>query len=210
MSLTVKCFPDGPLGENTYLITDDATGCKAVVDPGYFGVDVISEIGDRSSLKYILLTHGHHDHFAAAQDYMDQFPEAVFAAPAGETYLMYGSRDNLMMSRMAGDSRGRCPEAALMLKEGDTVTLGETVLRVIETPGHTEGGICFVTDKEVFTGDTLFRLSVGNTSFETGDWPTMVRSIETKLYTLSDDLVVWPGHGPATSIGYEKRANPFV
>ncbi len=210
MSLTVKCYPYGPLQENTYLITDDATGYKAVIDPGYFGTDVMNDINDDQDLKYILLTHGHHDHFAAAQDYINKYPDAEFAAPAGEIYLMYGSRDNQMMSMMAGDGRGRCPEAHLLLKEGDTVTLGETVLRVIETPGHTEGGICFVTDNEVFTGDTLFRLSVGNTSFETGDWPTMVRSIENKLYTLDEELTVWPGHGPGSSIGFEKRANPFV
>ena len=121
---------------------------------------------------------------------------------------MYGSRENMTQTRSAG--RRRCPEAKLFLKEGDTITLGESVLTVIETPGHTEGGICFVTETDVFTGDTLFRLSVGNTSFETGDWPTMVRSIETKLYTLSDELTVWPGHGPASTIGFEKRANPFV
>ena len=70
--------------------------------------------------------------------------------------------------------------------------------------------MCFATDHEVFSGDTLFRLSVGNTSFETGDWNTMVRSIQNKLYTLDDDTIVYPGHGPATTIGYEKRANPFV
>lgn len=210
MSLKVKCFPAGPLGENTYVITDTETGSKAVVDPGYIGSDARTEIGSADQLKYILLTHGHHDHFAAAQDYINEYPQAVFAAPAGETYLMYGSRDNQMMSMMAGDGRGRCPQAAVLLKEGDEIALGGTVLKVIETPGHTEGGICFVSDRDVFTGDTLFRLSVGNTSFETGDWPTMVRSIENKLYTLDEDLTVWPGHGPETTIGYEKRANPFV
>ena len=210
MSLTVKCFPAGPLGENTYLITDDATGCQAVVDPGYFGTDVKAEIKSADNFKYILLTHGHHDHFAAVQDYIDEYPDAVFAAPAGETYLLYGSRDNTRMPGIAGHDRDTCPEAQLLVKEGDLIRLGDTVLRVIETPGHTEGGICFASDSEIFTGDTLFRLSVGNTSFKTGDWPALVRSIQDKLYTLDEDLIVWPGHGPATTIGYEKRANPFV
>ncbi|MBQ6315528.1 MAG: MBL fold metallo-hydrolase [Mogibacterium sp.] len=208
MSLTVKCFPYAPLGENTYIITDEATGFKAVVDPGYFGLDVRMEIQNKAYLKYILLTHGHYDHFAAAQDYIDEYPDAVFAAPAGETYLMYGSRDNEWMAQ--GRGSGRCPQASLLLKEGDVVSLGETDLRIIETPGHTEGGICFVTDNEAFTGDTLFRLSVGNTSFETGNWPTMVASIQNKLYTLPAELIVYPGHGEPTTIGFEKRANPFV
>lgn len=208
MSLEIKCYPFGPLGENTYLITDRSTGFKAVLDPGYFGNDILADIGNIDSLKYILLTHGHFDHFAAAADYMTAFPDAAFAVPEGESYLLGGSRDNNWMA--AGSSRSKCPDASMHLAEGDTFKLGETVFRVIETPGHTEGGICFVTDDEVFTGDTLFRLSVGNTAFETGDWDTMVRSIEQKLYTLPDDLVVYPGHGESTTIGYEKRANPFV
>ena len=208
MSLTVKCFAAGPLGENTYVITDDATGFKAVVDPGYFGMDVRMEIQNNAYLKYILLTHGHYDHYAAVQEYLDEYFSAVFVAPAGEHYLMYESREHLMMS---GGLSGRgCPQAKRFVREGDTIELGETTIRVIETPGHTEGGICFATDHEVFSGDTLFRLSVGNTSFETGDWGTMVNSIQNKLYTLNDDTIVYPGHGPATTIGYEKRANPFV
>ena len=208
MSLTVKCFAAGPLGENTYVITDDATGFKAVVDPGYFGMDVRMEIQNNAYLKYILLTHGHYDHYAAVQEYLDEYISAVFVAPAGEHYLMYESREHLMMS---GGRGGRvCPQAKRFVREGDTIELGETTIRVIETPGHTEGGICFATDHEVFSGDTLFRLSVGNTSFETGDWGTMVNSIQNKLYTLNDDTIVYPGHGPATTIGYEKRANPFV
>jgi glyoxylase-like metal-dependent hydrolase (beta-lactamase superfamily II) len=81
---------------------------------------------------------------------------------------------------------------------------------VIETPGHTGGGVCFATDKEIFTGDTLFRLSVGRTDLPTGDWFTLLHSINDKLYTLDQDLVVYPGHGGPTTIGYEKRANPFV
>ena len=101
-------------------------------------------------------------------------------------------------------------EADSLVREGDVISLGETILRVLDTPGHTEGGICYVTDNEVFTGDTLFRLSVGNTSLETGSWPTMVDSIKSKLYTLDDVMIVYPGHGPATQIGYEKRSNPFV
>jgi glyoxylase-like metal-dependent hydrolase (beta-lactamase superfamily II) len=208
MSLTVKCFAAGPLGENTYVITDDATGFKAVVDPGYYGMDVRMEIQNNAFLKYILLTHGHYDHYAAIHQYMDEYISASFIAPEAEHYLLYGSREHLMMS--GGRSGKGCPQAKRFVKEGDTITLGETVLKVIETPGHTEGGVCFATDHEVFSGDTLFRLSVGNTSFETGDWGTMVRSIQDKLYTLDDDTIVYPGHGPATTIGYEKRANPIV
>lgn len=208
MSLKVYRFAKGPLGENTYIIVDEATGGKAVVDPGYYGDDAAEVIGDAASLKYILLTHGHHDHFAAAQQYIDAYPDAVFAAPAGDTHLMYNGSDNVRFAN--GEEGSKCPEASVLLKEGDVITLGETGIRVIETPGHTEGSICFVTDEILFSGDLLFRLSVGNTGFETGSWETMVRSIQEKIYTLDDDIVVLSGHGLETTIGFEKKANPFV
>jgi len=209
MSLTVKMWPQGPLAENTYLIIDDATGLKAVVDPGYYGPDTEAAIENDDSLKYILLTHGHHDHYAAIKQYKSRYPEASFLAPEGDKYLLYESRTNKWIA--SGTSKDYlCPQADVFVNDGDVVQLGETEIKVVATPGHSEGGISFVTDGVAFTGDTLFRLSVGNTSFETGDWATMVKSIKEKLYTLDDDTIVYPGHGPATTIGYEKKANPFV
>lgn len=208
MSLKINRFPKGPLGENTYLIEDEATGCMAVIDPGYFGEDIINMIPDRNSLKYILLTHGHYDHYACIREYTEAYPCARYAVPAGEDYLLHSSRDNKMIA--GGRDTWESPEADIKLDDGSVLTLGETELRIIATPGHTEGGICFVTDREVFTGDTLFRLSVGNTSFETGSWSSLTDSIKNKLYTLQDDVRVYPGHGDETTIGYEKKANPFV
>lgn len=197
MSLDIKCYPKGLYGENTYLITDEATGFKAVIDPGVYDLEVRMDIQSNAYLKYMLLTHGHHDHFLAAKDYLDEYSAVRFAGPEGDL--------KLMTSRLH-----RCPKPAILLKEGDIITLGETELRVIETPGHTGGGLCFATDREIFTGDTLFRLSVGRTDLPTGDWNTLVRSISEKLYTLDDEMIVYPGHGEPTTIGFEKRANPFV
>ena len=197
MSLDIKCYPNGVYGENTYLITDDATCFKAIIDPGYFDLEVRMDIQNNAYLKYILLTHGHHDHFLAAKEYKEEYSSARFAAPAKDVDLIK-------------TYPYPCPEPSMLLKEGDIITLGETEIRVIETPGHTGGGICFVTDREVFTGDTLFRLSVGRTDLPTGDWNTLVRSINEKLYTLPEDMIVYSGHGEPTTIGYEKRANPFV
>ena len=193
MGLQVKCYPYGIYGENTYIITDDSTGYKAVVDPGYYAPEVREEIQNSANLKYLLLTHAHHDHFSAVQEYLDEYPAVKFAAPAKEKSLM-----------------GSCTEPHMWLSEGDVITLGEIGLKVIETPGHTAGGICFATDKEIFTGDTLFRLSVGRTDLPTGDWDTLVSSISSKLYTLDEELTVYSGHGAPSTIGFEKRANPFV
>ena len=208
MSLTVKCYPYGPLGENTYLIADDQTNKCAVIDPGYFGDVIISDIENCSSLDFILLTHGHYDHFASCPDYMNDYPDAVFAAPSDDTDLMYHGTDNKWFAN--GSSRSVCPEASLLVREDDTIRLGETEIRVIGTPGHTSGGITFYADNMAFTGDTLFRLSVGVTNYKTGNRETMVRTIQSKLYALPDDTIVYPGHGPATTIGFEKKNNPFV
>lgn len=193
MGIDIKVYPYGLYGENTYLITDKTTGNKAVIDPGYFSEDVGNDIGDPSSLKYILLTHGHNDHFYAADEYINRYKDAVFAAPEGDKAIMRS-----------------CPEADIWLSDGDKIGIGETELRVIATPGHTAGGICFASDRDIFTGDTLFRLSVGRTDLESGDWDTLVRSIKEKLYVLDDNMSVHSGHGPVTNIGFEKRSNPFV
>ena len=210
MSLEVKLFPYGPMEENTYLVTENASGYSAVVDPGYLIPYEEMGLRDKSDLKYILLTHGHYDHFAAAEGYITEYPEALFIAPAGEEYLLSGKNTENKWMAMQNGGSSACPPAGRLVSEGDTIILGDERISVIETPGHTEGGVCYFAGNLIFSGDTLFRLSVGNTSFETGDWDTMLNSIRTKLYTLDDDVVVYPGHGAATTIGYEKRANPFV
>jgi glyoxylase-like metal-dependent hydrolase (beta-lactamase superfamily II) len=195
MGIDIKCYPKGLYGENTYLISDQATRLKAVIDPGYYGNDVAEDIKNADSLKYLLLTHGHHDHYLAVSQYLNEYSDAKFAAPESERFLI---------------EKADCPVPDIWLSDGESFTLGETEFRVIATPGHTEGGICFMTDSEIFTGDTLFRLSVGRTDLETGDWFTLLHSISERLYTLNENLTVYPGHGAASTIGYEKRANPFV
>ena len=96
------------------------------------------------------------------------------------------------------------------MKEGDTIPLGDTVFTVIETPGHTPGGVCYYTEGTLLAGDTLFQGSVGRTDFPNGDFELLSKGIKEKLYTLPDDTKVYPGHGPETTIGEEKQYNPFV
>ncbi len=208
MSIIVKKYPKGPLAENTYLITDEATGYKAIVDPGYIGKDIIAEIGEKSNLKYIFLTHGHYDHFYSAGEFLKEFPEAKFVAPKKDMYLM--SKDWNKDVLAFGNSTPQCPEADIYVVEGDVVTLGDSDFEFIETPGHTEGGICIKSGDILFSGDTLFKLSVGNSSFETGNWDALLDSIKNKLYVLDENTTVYPGHGLPTTIAFEKKANPFV
>ena len=105
---------------------------------------------------------------------------------------------------------GSLPKASGYLKEGDTLNLGNNVIKVIETPGHTAGGICFLVDDKLFTGDTLFQGSVGRSDFIGGDGMELVKNIKEKLLPLGDNIEVYPGHGEASTIGYEKRRNPFL
>lgn len=208
MSLTIKVYPLGPLSENTYLVIDDESGDMAVIDPGYFGDLIIKDIVNPDKLKYVLLTHGHFDHFFSINEYLENFKSAKFIAPENDKCLM--SKDWNQDFLTSGYFVKDCPEADIYVKEGSEILFGKHSFTFLDTPGHTEGGISIIIDKLVFTGDTLFRLSVGNTSFDTGDWNELVSSIKNKLYLLDDDYIVYPGHGPLTTIGEEKRANPFV
>ena len=208
MSIKVKCYPYGMLEENTYLITDEASGLKAVIDPGYYGNDVAADIELSENLKYIILTHAHYDHYSAAAEYISHYSKAEFVVPSAEKYLLSKDEDPAFLS--IGINAKGCPNGNIEVGEGDVLELGENKLSFIETPGHTEGGMCVRIGNILFSGDTLFRASVGNTTFETGNWNELKQSIKNKLFVLDDDTVVYPGHGPATTIGYEKEFNPFV
>ena len=208
MAIEVKKYDLGPLEENTYLVTDVDTGYKAVIDPGYFGKSILADIGDHNSLKYVLLTHGHFDHLFNAEQYLSNFKSAKFVAPLKDKPLMDQGVNTEFSSY--GYRHPPCPTADLYITEGDVIKLGNTKFQFIETPGHTIGSMCIITGNILFSGDTLFRLSVGNTSFETGDFNALINSIKNKLYTLNDDVVVYTGHGMDTTIGYEKGNNPFV
>lgn len=105
---------------------------------------------------------------------------------------------------------GSLSKADGYLKEGDTVSLGNHTIKVIETPGHTKGGLCFLVDDLLFTGDTLFQGSVGRTDFIGGDMGEIINSINSKLLPLGDEVKVFPGHGPTSTIGFEKKRNPYL
>lgn len=208
MGIDIKLYPQGPLSENTYLITDESSGLKAVIDPGYIGNDILNDIKDKDTLKYIILTHAHFDHFYSAEEYIKIFPDAEFIAPKADEYLLKKPLGKDYAIYGAGDMT--CPTADVLVGESDKLMLGESELSFIETPGHTEGSMCVLCDDNLFSGDTLFRLSVGTSSLETGSWEDLKNSISSKLYVLDENTKVFPGHGGATTIAYEKRSNPFV
>ena len=204
-ALKNRIYVVGAIGTDCYLAWDDESGDAMLIDPGAYEPAVERTIEENGLvLKYIVLTHGHYDHKDGIQEFKEEYPDAIFAASAGEKGLL----DPLS------------PE--LELAEGDTLELGDLSFQVIETPGHTPGGLSFYVDawdKELigedysgtlFSGDTLFHASIGRTDLNGGDFNTLISSIREKLFKLPDDTIVLPGHLDATTIGYEKRYNPFI
>lgn len=197
----------GPLQVNTYLVTDDTTGECFVVDPGGHSDRLIEDIEKNGhGLKYVVLTHGHGDHIGGVNELLEKYSAKLLAGDKERVILessMYN--ESFAFFRKAIELK-----ADVYLKENDTFAIGETEFKVLETPGHTPGGLSFYHPGVVFTGDTLFKLSVGRTDFFGGSWEEMLSSIENKLYKLPDDTLVLPGHMESSTIGFEKKYNQFL
>ncbi len=197
----------GPMENNTYVILDEATGEAAVVDPSFGSERVLAEI-DRQGWKPVLLlnTHAHIDHTVE---------NARFATHYGMPLALH-SDDAPLMEAMAeqADWFG-VPEPeevpiGRILADGDEVAVGSGTVMAIHTPGHSPGSVCFLGDGWVVVGDVLFQSSIGRADLPGGNMQTLLDSIRTKLLTLPPETVVYPGHGPETTIGREARMNPFL
>ncbi|OOM79457.1 MBL fold metallo-hydrolase [Clostridium sp. BL-8] len=197
--MIIKTIVAGMYEENCYLIMDEDSKELAIIDPGGQANLLIKEIERLSAkTKFILLTHGHMDHVGAVVDLINRFNIPFYMNAKEEEFM----GDNFVF--------GELPKSSGDLKEGDTIRLGKHLIKVIETPGHTVGGVCFLVDDKLFTGDTLFQGSIGRSDFSGGNGMLLVKNIKEKLLPLGDNIKVFPGHGGASNIGYEKRNNPFL
>lgn len=192
---------------NCYIIYNKDTNEAMIVDPG----DQAEDISMRCRMlgvvpKAILLTHGHFDHMMAAGKLKEEFHIPIYAAEK-EVPLLADARANLS----AMWARPVCIKPDCLVKEGDELDICGFSITVIETPGHTIGGVCFYIPEEevLLSGDTLFCGSFGRTDFPTGSMSVLARSIREKLFQLPDVTEVYPGHESSTTIGYEKRYNPL-
>jgi glyoxylase-like metal-dependent hydrolase (beta-lactamase superfamily II) len=198
--LIIKTILAGMYEENCYLVMDEDTKELGIIDPGGQANDVANEISLLGGKpKFILLTHGHVDHVGGVVELINKFNIPFYINKADEEYI---EKDDFVF--------GSLPKASGYLNEGDTLNLGNNAIRVIETPGHTPGGLCFLVNDKLLTGDTLFQGSVGRSDFPGGNGMQLIKSIKEKLLNLGDDITVFPGHGPSSTIGYEKRNNPFL
>jgi glyoxylase-like metal-dependent hydrolase (beta-lactamase superfamily II) len=180
----VKSLSVGPMDNNVYILTDPATGKRVLIDPAN-EADVILDALGTPELEYILLTHGDKDHFLALDEV-----RAASGAPVG----MHPADVHMLEGR----------KIDFEINEGDVIRFGEAELRVFHTPGHTAGGICFYSAPHLIDGDTLFPGGPGLTKRPGGDFPLIIENISTKLFTLPDETIVYPGHGKGTTIGAEK------
>lgn len=200
-----KRFTTGMYSSNCYIIGDN--GESIIIDAGVDAAElagVISESGLK--IKYILLTHAHIDHICCIDDIRKGTGAEVLVHEAdarGLTDARYNASALFGLSRTFS-------EADRTLKDGDIIETGGLKFEIIHTPGHTPGGISIKTGNMIFTGDTLFRMSIGRTDLGNGDYDDIMDSLKNKLMTLPDDVVVYPGHGTYTTIGYEKENNPFI
>ncbi len=204
--ITVKRYNENMLQENTYILTDSETNQGMVIDPGCYTPAMKKELRNLTELKYIILTHAHGDHMGALNAIRKDYPDAVLIAGVKEKKLLLDAENN---GSMEFSPEPVSTEADRYVSEGDSVTLGSIEFTFMETPGHTKGGICICGDGKIFTGDTLFFRSIGRTDLYSGNMEQMRKSLQ-KLMRLPDEIQVLPGHGPGTSIGAEKKGNPFV
>jgi glyoxylase-like metal-dependent hydrolase (beta-lactamase superfamily II) len=205
--LIIKKLEVGPIMANCFILGCEQTKEAVVIDPGDDGDQILMALAKLGlKVKYLINTHGHFDHVGANKK-MKEVTQATLAIhPDDEPMLMELSKSASMFGLSAENS----PPADLLLNQGDTVCFGDITLEVIHTPGHSRGGICLYTAGHLFAGDTLFRSSIGRTDLPGGDFDTLISSIKTKLFGLPDDTIVYTGHGPETTIGDEKRMNPFL
>jgi glyoxylase-like metal-dependent hydrolase (beta-lactamase superfamily II) len=205
--LEILRFTYGPFAENTYVVVGPSGRRAMLVDPGFGSEPVWDALVERSlTIELILNTHGHLDHVAGNAHFkrLSGAPIAIHAAD--RPFLASVSAQAAMYGLVAPDS----PPADLELVEGAGLTFDGATFDVIHTPGHTPGGICLRRGEQMLVGDTLFRGSVGRTDLPGGDWDTLVASIRGKLFLLPDAVHCYPGHEGDTTIGHERRTNPFV
>lgn len=209
MPLRLIALPLGPLETNCYLVIDDASHEAVIVDPGADAgriQEALAAEGARASA--IWLTHAHFDHVGAIADLHEAEPRPVLLHP--DDQRLY---DHATVQAAAYGLMVRSPEAPTSpLAHGQTVRVGSHTARCLHTPGHAPGHVAFWFEEAgvVVAGDALFRGSIGRTDIAFADHDTLLRSIREQLLPLPDDTVVYPGHGPATTIGAERRGNPFL
>lgn len=207
MSIIIKQFVLGAIENNNFLLIDEESKEAVLIDCTQQESDIEKVLDEHNAkLKFILLTHGHFDHVLGVNYFRNKYNCQVLLHEA----------DKELVERMPEFARnfGLPPSDPQTIdefvKDGDVIKLGQNEIKVIHTPGHTQGCVCYLINDDLFSGDTLFYECVGRTDLPGGNFKQIVSSIKEKLFVLDDNIKVYPGHGPLSTIGHEKANNQFV
>ena len=206
--IDIKVFVEGPIDANNYLVTDVESKEAVLIDCSDFNEEFVNAIKQSGvKLKYILLTHGHFDHILGVSSFEKEFNVDTYMAKEDEEQVQAAPS---MIQYFTGVRPPEFAKISHFVKDGDEFFIGKTKIKAISTPGHTQGGMCYLIDNDLFSGDTLFFRSVGRTDFLGGDFDKIKHSVKDVLFKLPDDVVVHPGHNQKSTIGYEKKFNEII
>ncbi len=201
--MKIERFEAGPLGANNYLLIDNKEA--VLIDCSEAKPEILKAL-DGINLKYILLTHGHFDHVLGVNEMREKTGAKVYIHQNDLPRM----QETSAIMQTFGVSGVEVPQANEYLKDGDVFGFGDFEIKVIQTPGHTQGCVCYLVEDKLFSGDTLFKDSVGRCDLPGGDFAKMSDSIKNILFKLDENITVYPGHGPETTIGYEKKYNELI
>ncbi|NMA86138.1 MAG: MBL fold metallo-hydrolase [Tissierellia bacterium] len=205
--MKIITVPAGIYAANCYIVYSENTKKGIVIDPGGDVDDIMKKIEELDlDIEYIVLTHGHGDHIGGVLE-LKSFIDVPVAIHKEDEYMLNNGDSNLSSLMAMGTTE---LHADILLEEGDEISFGDLNAKVIHTPGHTPGGISIKIEDNIFTGDTLFAGSIGRTDFPGGSYEEIISSIKNKIIIYSDDVILYPGHGPATNVKLEKANNPFL
>ena len=209
--MILKTFIEPPIENNNYVIIDEETRKGALIDCSHFDEKILEFLEEQNAeLEYILLTHGHFDHIAGIVEFLS-------SGKLSKKPKIYLHKDDLKQIEKSNQYMSlfglpdiQIPVIDKYVEEGEIIKLGNLNIKVLHTPGHTQGGVCYSVDDILFSGDTIFKESVGRCDLDGGDFLQIVESIKNKIFTLPENTVIYSGHGSSTTVGWEKVHNQFA
>lgn len=204
--MLIETLVVGMIQANCFIVADEATKKAIIIDPGGDAPVIARRVKQQGlDVVAVLATHGHFDHVEGLSGVKAATGAPIMVHPLDLPLIRNMKNQGALFGLNVGDA----PPPDRELADGDEIAFGNLTAKVIHTPGHSQGSVCFLVDGHLFAGDLLFAGSIGRTDLAGGDYDTLISSVEKKIFTLPQETVVHPGHGPDTSVGREKRTNPF-